>query len=108
MLSGSAVDSMLKEVGYEDGSIYSRINEAAEDHVITKAMGEWAHSVRIESNKPRHADLDDPHATQEMAEQSIKFAEALGEYLFALPAQIVRGKKASEDAEVAAGTTSGT
>lgn len=58
-------------------------------------MSDWAHSVRLESNKPRHADLDEPHATKEVAKQTIKFAQALGEFLFALPARIERGKAAS-------------
>lgn len=106
MLAGSAVDAMLKVAGYEDGSVYTRIEKAVFDHVLTPAMSEWAHAVRIESNKPRHADLDEPHATRELAEQSIKFAEALGEYLFALPSRIERGKIASKEAADAAAGSS--
>lgn len=94
MLAGSAVDAMLKVAGYVDGSAYARIEKAVSDHILTPAMREWAHSVRIESNKPRHADVDQPHATKEIAEQTIRFAEALGEYLFALPSRIERGKAA--------------
>jgi hypothetical protein len=96
MLAGSAVDSMLKLKGYKDGSVHGRINKAVEDHVLTQEMGEWAHSVRLESNKPRHADLDEPHATKEQADQAIGFATALGEYLFALPARVARGKAAAK------------
>lgn len=99
MLAGSAIDAMLKEKGYLEGSVYARINKAVDDHVLTVGMSEWAHAVRLEANKPRHADIDDPHATKEMAEQTIKFAEALGEFLFALPARIERGKRASVEAE---------
>jgi hypothetical protein len=102
MLAGSAVDAMLKICGYVDGSAYSRIEKAVTDHILTPAMKEWAHAVRIESNKPRHADIDEPHATKEMAEQAIEFAEALGEYLFALPSRIERGKVASRLAAEAA------
>ncbi len=95
MLAGSAVDAMLKIKGYSDGSVYARINQAVTDHVLTKEMGEWAHAVRLEANKPRHADADDPHSSDSEAQQSIQFAQALGEYLFALPARVERGKKAS-------------
>jgi hypothetical protein len=38
MLSASAVDAMLKVKGYKSGSLYSRIDKAAEDHMITSEM----------------------------------------------------------------------
>lgn len=98
MLAGSAVDSMLKIKGYEFGSVYARIEQAVKDHVLTQEMSEWAHAVRLEANKPRHADIDEPHATRESAQQTIEFAEALGEYLFVLPARIERGKVAASEA----------
>lgn len=104
MLAGSAIDAMLKLKNYTGGSVYARIEKAVEDHVLTEGMSEWAHSVRLESNKPRHADLEEPHATKDVAEQTIKFAQALGEFLFALPAKIERGKAASTAAAEKAGT----
>ena len=48
MLAASAVDSMLKEKGYKEGSLYSRIDQAAAEGVITKDMALWAHDVRLE------------------------------------------------------------
>ena len=98
MLAGSAVDAMLKDKGYEAGSVYQRIEKAVEDHVLTADMGKWAHSVRLQANQPRHADIDDPHATEEQARQSIEFAKALGDFLFVLPARIASGTKAAEAA----------
>ena len=95
MLAGSAIDSMLKIKGYVEGSVYQRIEKAVGDNVLTIEMREWAHAVRLESNKPRHADLDEPHSSRQLAEQTIGFAQALGEYLFALPARIERGKAAT-------------
>ena len=104
MLAGSAVDAMLKLKGYDDGSVYSRIEKAVKDGLLTIEMRDWAHAVRLEANKPRHADLDEPHASQESATQTIEFAEALGEYLFVLPERIARGKRAALEA---AGTPEG-
>lgn len=98
MLAGSAIDAMLKVKGYVDGSLYARIKLAVDDKILTPSVSEWAHAVRLESNKPRHADLDEPHATRDLAEQTIRFTEALGEFLFALPAKIERGKVASKQA----------
>ena len=98
MLAGSAVDAMLKDKGYKDGSVYGRIQNAVEDHLLTKEMGEWAHAVRLQANQPRHADEEDPHATIEEARQAMEFAKALGEFLFVLPARIASGTQAAEAA----------
>lgn len=35
MLAASAVDAMLKLTGYNEGNLYSQIEKAANDHVIT-------------------------------------------------------------------------
>ncbi|MCW2337397.1 hypothetical protein M2337_001630 [Sphingobium sp. B2D3A] len=99
MLAGSAVDAMLKEKGYDKGSVYERIKIAVDDRVLTADMAEWAHVVRLEANKPRHSDLDDPHATEAEAKQSIEFAKALGDFLFVFPARVAAGKNAANDAQ---------
>ena len=100
VMAGSAVDAMLKEHGYVDGTVYHRIEKAVEDHLLTEAMGEWAHSVRLGSNRPRHADADNPHLSHDEAKQSVEFAEALGNFLFVLSAQIQRGiNAATQEAE---------
>ncbi|WP_105421836.1 DUF4145 domain-containing protein [Neorhizobium sp. T25_27] len=95
VMSGSAVDSMLKLLGYEKGSVYSRIDEAVAEHKITENMGEWAHSVRLGANRPRHADLESPHVSPEEATQSLEFAEALAFFLFVLTRRIERGREAA-------------
>lgn len=80
LMAASSVDAMLKNLGYADGSLYSRIDKAVEDGVLTKGMADWAHSVRLEANKPRHADVKSPHLTAAEARQSVEFAEALGHF----------------------------
>ena len=56
MLAASAVDAMLKNKGYKDGSLYARIDDAAAKHLITPDMAAWAHDVRLDANDERHAD----------------------------------------------------
>ncbi|WP_071885154.1 DUF4145 domain-containing protein [Hymenobacter sp. DG25B] len=92
MLCASSVDSMLKEKGYLKGSLYSRIDQAAKDHLITEAMKEWAHEVRLDANDQRHADQNASLPDTADAQRVIKFTQALGEFLFVLPARIERGK----------------
>lgn len=97
MLAASAVDSMLKEKGFEKGSLYSRISEAEENGIITGDMAKWAHEVRLDANDQRHADNSAALPTEEEASRTLDFAMALGEILFVLPNRVQRGlKQASE------------
>jgi Domain of unknown function (DUF4145) len=95
VMAGSAVDAMLKGKGYADGSLHQRIDAAVRDHLLTEDMGRWAHHVRLESNRPRHADTEDPHVTLEEATQVVEFADALAQFLYVLPARIKKGLKES-------------
>lgn len=93
MLAASAVDSMLKEKGLKNGSLYSRIDEAAKEHLITADMAKWAHEVRLEANDQRHADEDAALPDEADAERVIEFARALAQFLFVLPARVAAGRK---------------
>lgn len=101
VMAGSAVDAMLKQLGLVDGSLYERIDKAVADHKLTEGMGEWAHDVRLGSNRPRHADKDRPHVSADEAKQSVEFADALGYFLFVLTKRIEKGKAAAAAAAVA-------
>lgn len=94
MLTASSVDWMLKEKGYKDGSLYSRIKKAADEHLITAEMMAWAHEIRIDANDQRHADETATLPTTADAEKAISFARALGEFLFELPSRVERGRVA--------------
>lgn len=94
MLAASAVDAMLKLKGYTDGTLYTRIEKATKDHLITADMGQWAHEVRLDANDQRHADQVASLPTVEEASRAIDFATALAELLFVLPARVQRGLKA--------------
>lgn len=91
MLAASAVDAMLKDKKYVEGSLYTRIEKAAADHLITEDMAKWAHDVRLDANDQRHADQAGSLPTQTDAKRAIDFAAALGTFLFVLPARVRRG-----------------
>lgn len=93
MLTGSAVDAMFKAKGYKEGSLYTRIDQAALDRLITDEMAAWAHDVRLDANDERHADETMALPTQEDAERVLEFALALAEFIFVLPERIKRGRK---------------
>ncbi|WP_250158170.1 DUF4145 domain-containing protein [Vibrio alginolyticus] len=91
MLSASAVDAMLKSKGLTNGSLYSRINTAAEQHIITEDMATWAHDVRLDANDQRHADQNASLPTTIDAQRVLDFSMALAEILYVLPSKVARG-----------------
>lgn len=99
MVAGSAVDAMLKAHGLVEGTLYVRIDEALKKNILTQGMADWAHEVRLGSNRPRHADAENPHVSPVEAQQSVEFAEALGTFLFVLTARIERGIVAAKGVE---------
>jgi len=93
-LCANAVDAMLSEVGYppvKDTSLFQRIETAAGDGALTRAMAEWAHTVRLVANDVRHPDLESSRPTAKDAARGVDFVEALGEYLFVLPSRVSMG-----------------
>ncbi|OMP77413.1 DUF4145 domain-containing protein [[Flexibacter] sp. ATCC 35208] len=48
---------MLKELGFIDGSLCVRINEAISNGILTRDMGNWAHQIGLDGNDQRHSDL---------------------------------------------------
>lgn len=93
MLAASSIDAMLKEKGYTSGKLYTRINKAAKDHLITDGMADWAHEVRLDANDERHADEDSKLPDGRDAKKTVDFALALAEFLFVLPSKVQRGIK---------------
>ncbi len=88
VMAASSIDAMLKDNGLTDGSLYSRIEKAVADGILTQNMAEWAHRVRLDSNNPRHADEDTPHMSIDDARRAFDFANALTEYLYLLPSRM--------------------
>lgn len=93
VMSASAVDAMLKAKGYAEGSLYTRIGQAVDAHILTEAMGDWAHAVRLEANAVRHADANVKQLTADDSKQILEFAKALGDFLFVFSARVNAGLK---------------
>jgi hypothetical protein len=96
VMAASAVDAMLKAKGFRDGSLYTRIDRAVQEHVLTEGMATWAHKVRLEANNVRHADDAVLPPTRDEAAQVVAFASALGDFLFVFTARVEEGVKQAE------------
>ena len=99
MLAASAVDAMLKAKNLTQGSLYSRIDQAAASHLITSEMGRWAHEVRLDANDQRHSDEEATLPTEEQAKKCLEFTQALGQFMFVLPARVQRGIDSAKPAK---------
>jgi hypothetical protein len=97
MLAASSIDAMLKDKGYKKGSLYTRINKAKEDHLITDGMSKWAHEVRLGANDERHADEEASLPDGNDAKKTVNFALALAEFLFVLPSRVEEGIKSATE-----------
>jgi len=95
MLCASAVDAMLKEKGYKEGSLYNRIENMKAANLLTDDMNNWAHKVRLDANDQRHVNENVSLPTIENAKDVIEFTRTLAEILFVLPAKITRGIRAA-------------
>ncbi len=93
MLAASAVDAMLKDKGFKQGSLHGRINDAAKQHLITEEMAAWAHEVRLDANDERHADEEADMPSTDDAERVIEFVLALAQFLYVLPSRVERGRR---------------
>ena len=91
MLAASAVDSMLREKGYNEGGLLTRIKQAAEANLITDEMAIWAHEVRLDVNDQGHADESASLPNEADAKRMIEFVSSFAQYLFVLPNRIKRG-----------------
>ncbi len=62
-----------------------RIDKLAAENLITPALQEWAHELRLDGNEALHGDED---ATKEMVDQMHHLTHFLLVYLYTLPEQI--------------------
>lgn len=93
MLSASAVDAILKDKEYKEGSLYTRIDKAISDGLITKDMGIWAHEIRLDANEQRHADEEFELPVEKDARRCLEFANTLATLIYVLPSMVKRGIK---------------
>lgn len=101
VMAASAVDAMLKSKGYKTGNLYSRIDQAVAEHVLTEGMGKWAHKVRLDANAVRHVDDTLSPPTEADAANVVDFASALGDFLFVFTARV--DKAVGQDGSVSGG-----
>ena len=88
----------MAEKGYWDRKmgLKGRIKAAVKQGDLPQVMADWANEVRVIGNDTHTDEAPADLPNQDDAERAIHFANMLAEYLFVLPAQISRGRGATE------------
>lgn len=93
---GTATKALASEL--KNISLYARISRLVADGLLTEAMGEWSHEIRIDGNDAVH---DEEPETEADAKSTQKFTEAFLNYAFSLP-QMVAANRANRQLTEAA------
>ena len=87
----SALEAALKDKFPDpSGTLFSRIQQAAERHALTPELAEWSHQIRIEGNKAVH---DEGPYQEEEARLLEAFTDMVFRYLFTLPGMLQERKR---------------
>ncbi|NIJ21925.1 hypothetical protein FHS95_003636 [Sphingomonas naasensis] len=92
------LDASTKSIApaHKSLNLYKRINKLVEEGLLTAAMGDWSHEIRLDGNDAVHG--DEPE-TEDDARKAQKFTEAFLQYAFTLPA-LVSGSRAVRSGKI--------
>ncbi|WP_234419135.1 DUF4145 domain-containing protein [Sphingomonas sp. EC-HK361] len=79
-------------------TLYKRITSMVGSGLLTSAMGDWSHEIRLDGNEAVH---DDEPETEADALAALKFTEAFLTYSFTLPAMVEANRAKRESTKVA-------
>jgi hypothetical protein len=91
------LDTATKRMSDEFKSItlYARINKLVSEGLLTEAMGDWSHEIRLDGNDAVH---DEEPETEDDARSTQRFTEAFLRYAFTLPALVASSRAKREPA----------
>ena len=91
MMARRSVERAVKAAGAQGHSLKEEIDDLEARRLISPALREWAHQVRLFGNDGAH----DAFVSKEAAEQCVYFAEMLFTYLYTLPEMMAARRSSS-------------
>jgi len=93
-----AIEAAAVDFGETEGPLAKRLRRLAERGVLTAAMADWAHHIRVIGNEAAHGEplADAPHA-DDIATETLDFTRLLLMYLYTLPGMIQAARKPADD-----------
>jgi hypothetical protein len=84
-----AVQAAVVERGGKGETLFKQIDDLAQQRLITPALQEWAHEVRIIGKVGAHAD-EPIQASPDDARDGLAFADELFDHLYVIPARLAK------------------
>jgi len=87
----SVIEQAIKLLGGEGPTLKAKIDDLLQKGIITRALADWAHTIRLEGNQAVH----EINATQDEAEEMVEFVKIFLQFTFELPARIREKRRSS-------------
>ena len=95
-----ALQSSVLERGAKKAKLRDQIDDLREKQIITGAIGDWAHEIRLTGNIGAHPDEDGlEDVSPEDADGLIKFMEEYLNYVYVMPAKVAK-KRAEKEKKI--------
>ncbi len=92
-----ALQSSLIEQKATKDRLYDQIDELYERDIITKAIQDWAHTIRVIGNTGAHPDKDGlEDVTSTDAKELLDFMEQYLNYVYIMPAKVAERRSAKD------------
>lgn len=85
MMCRKVLESTTRDLGEKTGNLYQRIEALATSHVITDAMRNWAHAIRLDGNESAH---EDEPMNETTVMDMLSFTELMLMYAYTLPGML--------------------
>jgi len=92
IMARSALQAATRQHGAKGANLKQEIEYLVDNHVIPKALKDWAHELRDGGNLVGHPEPDKPIGMAD-AEELVALAESLFEYLYVIPKQLERRRE---------------
>lgn len=92
-----ALQSSVIERGAKKAKLSDQIDDLREKQIITEAIRDWAHEIRLTGNIGAHPDEDGlEDVSPEDADELIKFMEQYLNYVYVMPDKVTKKREKKE------------
>lgn len=96
-LARAVVEATAKDHEITKGTLDKKIDEMANQGVISEAMKDAAHEIRFAGNEVAHGDLAEEPITRDDAEEVLALMDAILTRVYQEPAQVARVRQRREE-----------
>ncbi len=95
VMSRRSLEALCSHMGYEDGTLFKRLEKMSKDGTLQNNLFDWANEIRLIGNSGAHFDPIN-EVLEEDANQIILFLEEVIKYLIIMPYEIEKRRQSKE------------